>query len=602
MAAVSVDDKTSAAPEQAGNEPQAAQASKAAPVEDLVPKPKDIFLLARQSNFAVALKLLDAYPQHWTALDDEGHSLLHWGALVGSKDFCQRAIASGVSVDIQAQNQQTPLMWAVLRSHVPVVKILLDAKASLNVHDSLGATPLMIAIQHRSYQSMLMIMSRCEKRPGGHAAVLKDQDKNGCTAGHWAAYKGDITALKLLDYFGADLMATDNTEQTPLHRAVSAMQPPVIEFLFEKRADPQQTTHEGKTIMDIAESQSTSGQNNMVALLKKLQKKHSQPAGAVTGDDDTTDLEMGGGEKKKPRGGLMQMMNKAGEDKTAQKAFPVFWLVCVSMASFEYLMDLRSTSYQVAPTASLLFEVGVPLSLTLFFWVALMDPGKLPARTKGSSGVEELMRALDTDGPSNSIPDISRLCTTTWVLKDLRTKYCAQTGACVQEFDHWCVWLNCSIGKRNHRQFMLLAIVEWMTQVIHIYLVICMARALVPYQNIGQFLIGVLTGYPLLALVGVVQMLTCPFVMILIFYQSRLVAMNLTTNEMMNANRYEHFWVSSATAVPGRMQKSFRNPFHKGSMFMNCLDFWWKRDRSRMVSQSAAGHSHGPGCKHGCKH
>jgi len=267
------------------------------------------------------------------------------------------------------------------------------------------------------------------------------------------------------------------------------------------------------------------------------------------------------------------------------------------MATFEYLMDLRNTSYQVAPTASFFFEVGVPLSLSLFFWVALMDPGKLPARTKGASGVEELTRALDSDGPTNSVPDISRLCTTTWVLKDLRTKYCAQTGACVQEFDHWCVWLNCSIGKKNHRQFMCLAIVEWLTQVVHIYLVIRMARALVPYQSIGQFLIGVLAGYPLLALIGVVQLLTCPFVLMLIVYQSRLVAMNLTTNEMMNANRYEHFWVTS-TSVPGRMQKTFRNPFHKGSIVMNCLDFWWKRERSRLIT----GHSHDAACKHGCKH
>merc|ERR1719223_2161906 len=105
-----------------------------------------------------------------------------------------------------------------------------------------------------------------------------------------------------------------------------------------------------------------------------------------------------------------------------------------------------------------------------------MDPGKLPARTKGSSGVEELMRALDTDGPSNSMPDLSRLCTTTWVLKDLRTKYCAQTEACVREFDHYCVWLNCAIGRGNHRQFVFLACIEWLTQICHLYLLYNVAQ------------------------------------------------------------------------------------------------------------------------------
>merc|ERR1712232_1437384 len=133
---------------------------------------------------------------------------------------------------------------------------------------------------------------------------------------------------------------------------------------------------------------------------------------------------------------------------------------------FEYLTDLRATSYEVAPTSSFLFELGVPLSLALFALVALKDPGKIPARAKGYSGVEELMKALDSN--AESVPDVSRLCTTTWVLKDLRTKYCTQTGACVEEFDHYCVWLNCAIGKNNHRQFVCLAMVEWLTQVCHL--------------------------------------------------------------------------------------------------------------------------------------
>eukprot|EP00971_Amphidinium_carterae_P050022 985811-Amphidinium_carterae.1 len=33
-----------------------------------------------------------------------------------------------------------------------------------------------------------------------------DVDKNGCSAVHWAAYKGDLTSLKLLDYFGAEIV------------------------------------------------------------------------------------------------------------------------------------------------------------------------------------------------------------------------------------------------------------------------------------------------------------------------------------------------------------------------------------------------------------
>mmetsp|Transcript_45471 Transcript_45471/g.131645 ORF Transcript_45471/g.131645 Transcript_45471/m.131645 type:complete len:608 (+) Transcript_45471:36-1859(+) len=577
-------------------EPGAAQQS-------TVAEAKDIFLLIRQQNFPLALKLLEAYPKHWMATDDEGHSLLHWGALVGSTDFCQTCLAKGVSVDMQAENKQTPLMWAVLRGHLPVARLLIDAKANVQVRDSLGATPLMIAIQHKNHSSMLLLMHRgSNASPNGGdknsvtgamarhrdgKALLDDGDKNGCTGAHWAAYKGDLTALKLLDYFEASLLALDNAKMLPLHRAVCASQPQVIEFLLEKRSDANLRNADGKTVLDITEEQQD---QNMQKLLKKLLKKSG-------GAKEDADAEAGETEEKpKKREGLMQMFAKAGQDKTAQKAFPVFWLVCVSMAMFEYLMDLRLTSYQVAPTASMLFEVGVPLSLALFFYVALADPGKIPARPKGNSGVEELMRALDSDGPPDKVPDLSRLCTTTWVLKDLRTKYCSQTGACVEEFDHWCIWLNTSIGKKNHRPFICLAVVEWLTQLCHVYLCWCMARSLVDYQSAGSWVWNVVTGYPLLALIWFVQLFTCPFVLMLIVYQSRLVMMNLTVNETMNAHRYEHFWVNTPV-MPGRMQRMYRNPFNKGSILNNCLDFWWFRTRSKVVPMAATPACHKPSCQ-----
>merc|ERR1719171_2725724 len=143
-------------------------------------------------------------------------------------------------------------------------------------------------------------------------------------------------------------------------------------------------------------------------------------------------------------------------------------------------MDLRAMSYTVAPHASLAFEIGIPLTLAIFAYTALMDPGKVPAKTPGNSGVEEIMKALDS--PDEHVVDISRLCTTTWVLKGLRSKYCTETGAVVEEFDHYCIWLNCAIGKRNHRLFVLLCFSEVLTQFFHVVCCFFMCTALVPYK------------------------------------------------------------------------------------------------------------------------
>jgi hypothetical protein len=215
--------------------------------------------------------------------------------------------------------------------------------------------------------------------------------------------------------------------------------------------------------------------------------------------------------------------------------------------------------------------------------------------------VEDLMRAIDGGAPEGEEPDIARLCTTTWVLKDLRTKYCTQTGACVQEFDHYCVWLNTSIGKGNHRQFVCLVVCEWLTQLAHICLIWCMMRELVSYSSFVSWVVDVVTGYPLLTLIFMIQCLTCPWICMLIFHQVRLILQNLTMNEMINMPRYEHFWVTTQVS-PGKYQKIFRNPFDKGGAFKNWMDFWWMRQRSQkvhmdmtmtMMQKQCCSHSHG---------
>lgn len=286
------------------------------------------------------------------------------------------------------------------------------------------------------------------------------------------------------------------------------------------------------------------------------------------------------------------------QDKAMHKAFPIFWLVCVSLAVFEYLIDLRALGYAVAPIASMLFEMGVPLSLGIFAYVALSDPGNVPPPHKGHTGVEELMRAIDSE---NEVPDMSRLCTTTWIVKGLRTKYCKEVGACVEEFDHYCIWLNCAIGKKNHPPFVLLAVVELLTQVTHLYLCAYLARNLVIYQSFGGWVLGVLGGYPLLTLIALAHSLTVPWVCMLLLHQCRLIAMNLTTNEMMNAQRYSHFWVQTAMpGMPGASQKAFRNPFNKGSVLNNILDFWVYRRRSALNESAPVVGSQGGGHGHGC--
>ncbi|KAF4698616.1 hypothetical protein FOZ62_006075 [Perkinsus olseni] len=101
---------------------------------------------------------------------------------------------------------------------------------------------------------------------------------------------------------------------------------------------------------------------------------------------------------------------------------------------------------------------------------------------------------------------------------------------------------------------------------------------------------------PLLLIVFIVEVMTLPWEAFIIFFQCRVVAKNMYTNEMINFHRYGHFWRMMATGGlsgvdpeegRGRVHREFRNPFDKG-VKTNCLDFWLghRENRRRVVAMS----------------
>jgi len=533
---------------------------------DEPPAPVDpaarVLLLVREYKLEEALEVLRSDPQLWRAADDEGHTLMHWAALSGGfagVEFLSKGLAAGCAVDAAAQNGQTPLMWAVIRGHVKAAKVLLDARADPLARDSLGASPLVLCIQHQKPASFLLLVSA----EGTRDKLLRSADKNGCGPVHWAAYKNDLTSLKLLEYFDADFCTVDELRMTPLHRAVTAGASRVFEFLLDQKVDPSAREAQGRNVLDLAKDQSDASARR--ALLQLLE--HPGQADGRGDAEQAMGSELRRRPKKDPAADL--------KVKFAHNAAATFWFVSVSLASFQYLTDIRDASWSAAPYVALAFELGVPATLALFLVTVQLDPGTVPPRPKRASGVEEIMRSLEASGEA----DIDRLCTTTWVLKGPRTKFCVRTNACVREFDHFCGWLNVAIGRGNHRPFIFLSCLEPAVQFCHLYLCWIAAGVLVEASTDGSstWALSVATGYPLLVLISCLHVMTAPMVTMLALNQLKLIWVNLTTNEMLNSYRYGHFW--EEVERDGAKKKVFKNPFHKGNAVRNCLDFWWTRRR-----------------------
>merc|ERR1719272_1418973 len=107
-----------------------------------------------------------------------------------------------------------------------------------------------------------------------------------------------------------------------------------------------------------------------------------------------------------------------------------------------------------------------------------------------------------------------------------------------------------------------------MTQLSHWWVIFHVTLELVPWQNAISWITTLIMTYPLTVFVWFIQSFSAPGIMMLLMHQLRLVAENMTTNEMMNAYRYEHFW-----QVNSDDRRIFRNPFHKGGVVANCTDF-----------------------------
>eukprot|EP00931_Biecheleriopsis_adriatica_P121411 TRINITY_DN96495_c0_g1_i1.p1 TRINITY_DN96495_c0_g1~~TRINITY_DN96495_c0_g1_i1.p1 ORF type:complete len:557 (-),score=118.52 TRINITY_DN96495_c0_g1_i1:17-1687(-) len=524
-----------------------------------------IFKLVRRFKFDEALSLLQESPSLWHEVDTDGHhSLLHWAALAGSIPFISHAISAHVEIDARSDNHQTPLMWAMTRGNTDAATLLLDAKADPCTKDSMGATPFILALQHAKHEAMLLLIARTSREE-----QLRSRDNNGCTAVHWAAYKGDNTAIRLLDYFNADFSVVDNDQLTPLHRAAQANQDQVCEVLLEKRVDPSHLDYKGRNALDLAREIPSA---QMVALRLSRLLKEEKPS-----DDRRIDPEAGIGATllRREKEEMEKIQLKAQKNAAAS-----FWLICVSLAAFEYLTELRESAWTLAPSFAMAFELGVPACLGLFVAVAWADPGKVPPGRKNASGVEEILKTLRDGTSGKELLNFNRLCTSTFVIKGLRTKYCTQTKACVEEFDHFCGWLNVAIGKGNHRTFIFLAAAEVTVQFVHIILLVLTAKEQIEARSSSEWCYSLVMQYPLLTLVLIMHSFSSPGILMLLLNHLWLIAVNLTTNEMMNLQRYSHFW----TEAPGDPKKVFRNPFDKGSKLKNCLDFWWLRQRGETLA------------------
>jgi ankyrin repeat protein len=181
-------------------------------------------------------------------VDDDGHSLMHLASEKGYTPLLKLLHQAKASLDIKNSVGWTPMMRAAHSGHLPCVKFLVEQGTKIeHMGDGFNQPSLMIAasnghtevvsyllnaganidaVDWKGRTSLVKISSsnKCQATVMrlllDHGANIDAQDNFGCTALINATLKKNTDAVKLLLENGANTMIRDKTNQTALDIAM----------------------------------------------------------------------------------------------------------------------------------------------------------------------------------------------------------------------------------------------------------------------------------------------------------------------------------------------------------------------------------------------
>jgi len=154
----------------------------------------------------------------------------------GNKTMVAWLLAHGTDVDARGGSRKgTALHYAAECGFTPIVRLLLDGGAEVNVTDGYDQTPIALAVNADRRRSIELLAE--------HGAELTV---------HVAAYLGNGEALEELLENGADLNTADEAGHTPLHVAVEQRQREVIAVLLAHHAKVDAGDRYGRTPLFLA--------------------------------------------------------------------------------------------------------------------------------------------------------------------------------------------------------------------------------------------------------------------------------------------------------------------------------------------------------------
>jgi ankyrin repeat protein len=179
--------------------------------------------------------------------DKDGFTPLHLAISKVERRAAELLLKHGANIDLQNNKRQTALHLALQHSHPNIIPLLLENGANVDAQDDDNSTPLHQAISRADVElsRVQLLLDRCTK--------IDLRNNKGQTALHLASQHGRLNIMRLLLENGADVDAPDGDGSTPLHQAISDVDPleleQVVGLLLEHDANINLRNGQGETAL-----------------------------------------------------------------------------------------------------------------------------------------------------------------------------------------------------------------------------------------------------------------------------------------------------------------------------------------------------------------
>jgi len=129
------------------------------------------------------------------------------------------------------------------------MRSLLDRGLNPNIRNKSGTNQdwmLTYAVRNKAHETIELLIER-----GADVGARTEAFKK--TPLFQAAFEGDIEGAKILIKHGADVNATDVSDNNPLREAISAHHPAMVEYLLKAGCNPNQRNSADQSMRDLAD-------------------------------------------------------------------------------------------------------------------------------------------------------------------------------------------------------------------------------------------------------------------------------------------------------------------------------------------------------------